>query len=400
MLRQTGMGCGQRCRNFSGHGKRDQLSLALYLMSTLTSEDLRRGCTPFLHPARSSSGDKWYILGSGPMAGIYQNWQICQLLKGNLTAEKCGSLEEAFAMCCEICLAVHSHANLADFDSFQDPSLTAGAGSPGIPSLGLVRGMTNVRMTSSPTKAHASSPPKPCPDQASMSHGVQPLQSPNCSSTKAGKSTWRARVLAPATYYVVRSERSAFQCSDSIRARTVYEEALHRGEDVEMLVTNDEHEYRLYGYLRPLVFKELERMKLKNDKNPFHFPSTFPEPNRRLYSYLLEPERSEPDWNEWIHALSAMGCPADWTREDWLDAWRSMGSAPDWTCRVMIRFPWDIQYIEGGYAATVKFSYAAYDEFHDVIFLHPVSVVIEEDRVVEYAIDGIEVTMSFPEEEE
>ncbi|KAJ7599576.1 hypothetical protein C8J56DRAFT_882000 [Mycena floridula] len=159
-------------------------------------------------------------------------------------------------------------------------------------------------------------------------------------------------------------------------------------------------EYKLYGCLRPLVFEELEDMKLKDNHNPFWFPSTFPEPSRRLYSYLLEPERSKPDWSEWIHNLYMVGCPAVWTREEWLDAWRSVGSSPGWTTRVMIRFPWDIQYIQGGFCATVKFSYAAYDAFHDVIFLHPVSVVIEEDRVVEYAMDGIDVMMSFPEEEE
>ncbi|KAJ7584016.1 hypothetical protein C8J56DRAFT_893644 [Mycena floridula] len=250
----------------------------------------------------------------------------------------------------------------------------------------------------SPVKAHvSSSPSKPLAPQGTTSRGIQPLLS-SCCSSKPGKCSCRVRALAPVTYYVVRGERSSFQCSDSARARSVYEEALGRGEDVEMLVTDDEQitlnyldgwrerkmpeEYQLYGYLRPLVFEELQQMKLKDNENPFQFPSTFPEPTCRLYSYLLEPERSEPDWREWIRALSAVGCPADCTT------------------RVMVRFPRDIQYIEGGFSATVKFSYAAYDPFHNVIFVHPVSVLIKAERVVEYTVDGIEVMQSFPEEEE
>ncbi|KAJ7590355.1 hypothetical protein C8J56DRAFT_888518 [Mycena floridula] len=269
----------------------------------------------------------------------------------------------------------------------------------------------------SPVKAHvSSSPSKPLAPQGATSRGIQPLLS-SCCISKPGKCSCRVRALAPVTYYVMRGEQSSFQCSDSARARSVYEEALGRGEDVEMLITDDEQialnylamtdrpqnpaedgfeltdngdisprkmpeEYQLYRYLRPLVFEELQQMKLKDDENPFQFPSTFPEPTRRLYSYLLEPERSEPDWREWIRALSAIGCPADCTT------------------RVMVQFPWDIQYIKGGFGATVKFSYVAYDPFHNVIFVHPVSVLIEVERVVEYTVDGIEVMQLFPEEEE
>ncbi|KAJ7579359.1 hypothetical protein C8J56DRAFT_1059580 [Mycena floridula] len=160
-------------------------------------------------------------------------------------------------------------------------------------------------------------------------------------------------------------------------------------------------EYKLHGYLRPLVFEELQELRWNNEEGLFQFPSSFPEQTRRLYSYLLELETSEPDWCKWIHALRAVGCPPHWTRRKWLDAWQALGSPPDWTTRVMIRFPRDIQYVQGGFCATVHFCFAAYDAFHDVIFLHPVSVLIEQEPVtVQYDIDGIEVTMSFPEGEE
>ncbi|KAJ7576764.1 hypothetical protein C8J56DRAFT_899396 [Mycena floridula] len=42
-------------------------------------DDPRKGCTPFVHPVRTPGRDNWYVLGSGPKAGIYQNWSSNRL---------------------------------------------------------------------------------------------------------------------------------------------------------------------------------------------------------------------------------------------------------------------------------------------------------------------------------
>ncbi|KAJ7579360.1 hypothetical protein C8J56DRAFT_1059581 [Mycena floridula] len=199
-------------------------------MSSPFDDDPRKGCTPFVHPVRSSGKHKWYLLGSGPKAGLYQSWQVCESEKGEHAVQKCTSREDAFREWRDLCLAVHSHALEDDFDSFQDPlHATADPRSPGIPSPGTIRGSTT---SSAPSK---SSGPKA---SSSKSSERRPAFSEH--ALRAGKSTWRAPGFGPVEYFVVRGQHSAFQCSDRHRARLVYEEAVSKGEDVEMLVTDDE----------------------------------------------------------------------------------------------------------------------------------------------------------------
>ncbi|KAJ7575250.1 hypothetical protein C8J56DRAFT_1063497 [Mycena floridula] len=68
-----------------------------------TANDSRRGCTPFIHPVPTAGCEKWYVLAMGPHAGIYQNWVVCDNIKGECQAQKCYSPVEALQTWHDLC---------------------------------------------------------------------------------------------------------------------------------------------------------------------------------------------------------------------------------------------------------------------------------------------------------
>ncbi|KAJ7600451.1 hypothetical protein C8J56DRAFT_1038091 [Mycena floridula] len=102
-------------------------------MSASLDDDPRHGCTPFVHPVIANHL-RWYVMATGPKAGIYRNWHICESEKGELTVEKFWSSQEALTHWRQLCLSLHLHASAEDFDSFEDPlGPNAVESRPGIP---------------------------------------------------------------------------------------------------------------------------------------------------------------------------------------------------------------------------------------------------------------------------
>ncbi|KAJ7572787.1 hypothetical protein C8J56DRAFT_904935 [Mycena floridula] len=237
---------------------------------TGAAQDLRQGCTPFVHARRTTGKEKWYVLPSGPNAGIYQNCSYTS----NIPGQKYSSSDHAARAGKS---AVH----------FLSPNLTLNKFY--VPALGfwLLKSF-----------AHR-------PSQRKDFNGY-------------GWLLW------------------------------------------------SEYKYEFAGYLRPLKFEEFQAMLTRDRHNPYQLANRY----HKGYRYFLEPDPTESEFNVWRRVLFAVLTELECLGQD---------SPASENTKVMILFPQDIQYIQGGYFTEVKFRISGYNAWNDVLLIHLITVMIATD---------------------